>query len=160
VTDPELLRGEDVTLVPVPAGADLDALDRLTADRAVGRGWPHADTGAGLAFAAAGGWTWLIVDGEGRIVGECGTKAQPQHGVVEIGYGLAAPSRGSGLGTRAVDTLVCWLAAHPDVDTVVGNVAVDNIASRRLLERLGFTATGEDRGEVRFVRHLGGEVSP
>jgi RimJ/RimL family protein N-acetyltransferase len=158
MTEPELLRGDDVTLVPVPAGADLDTVDRLTGGRAVGRGWPHADTGVGLAFAAAGGWTWLIVDGDGRVVGECGTKAAPQDGEVEIGYGLAAPSRGAGLGTRAIRTLVSWLEARPDVDTVLAHVAVDNVASARLLERLGFTARGEAAGEVEFVRG-GGEGS-
>jgi GNAT superfamily N-acetyltransferase len=160
VADVELLRGEDVTLVPVPAGVDLDALDRLTAGRAVGRGWPHADTGAGLAFAAAGGWTWLIVDGEGRIVGECGTKAPPHDGAVEIGYGLAAPSRGDGLGTRAVDTMLRWLASRPDVDSVIADVAVGNTPSRKLLERLGFTASGGDGAEMRFVRHLTGDAPP
>jgi RimJ/RimL family protein N-acetyltransferase len=160
MTDPPLLRGEDVTLLPVPAGADLDALDRLTGGRPVGRGWPHADTAAGLAFAAAGAWSWLIVDGDGCIVGECGTKTAPQDGAVEIGYGLASPSRGAGLGARAVATLVSWLAARPDVETVIAHVAVDNLASARLLERLGFTARGEAVGELEYVRKVGGERSP
>jgi RimJ/RimL family protein N-acetyltransferase len=152
MTDIELLRGDGVTLVPVAAGADLDALDQLTAGRPVGRGWPHDDTQAGLAFAAAGGWSWLIVDGDGCVVGECGTKTPPRDGVVEIGYGLAAPSRGAGLGGRAVGTLVSWLAARHDVETIVAHVAVGNPASARLLERLGFTAAGEVAGEVEFVR--------
>lgn len=152
--DPELLRGEDVTLVPVPAGADLDSVDRLTAGRPAGRGWPHEDTGAGLAFAAAGGWTWLVVDGDGCVVGECGTKSPPHDGLVEIGYGLAAPSRGAGLGTRAVRTLLRGLAARPDVSTVIAHVAVDNIASARLLERLGFVATGTEAGETTYVLDL------
>src|SRR4051794_11593299 len=113
MTDPELLRGDGGTLVPVPAGGALDALDRLTGGRPVGRGWPHADTGAGLAFTTTGGWTWLIIDGNGCVVGECGTKAAPRDGVVEIGYGLAAPSRGAGVGTRAVGTPRPGPAARP-----------------------------------------------
>src|SRR3954451_21579793 len=148
MTEPELLRGDGVTLLPVPAGAGVDALDQVTGGRAVGRGWPHADTGAALAFAAAGGWTWPIVDAGGCIVGECGTKSPPQDGVVEIGYGRAAPSRGAGLGTRTVDTLVRWLAARPDVNTVIAHVALDNVASARLLERLGFLATSETPGSA------------
>ena len=152
--DPELLRGDDVTLVPVPAGVDLDTVDRLTAGRSVGRGWPHDDTGVALAFAAAGGWTWLIVDGDGCVVGECGTKSSPQDGVVEIGYGLAGPSRGAGLGTRAVRTLLDGLAARPDVSTVIARVALDNVASARLLERLGFVAAGEEAGETTYVRDV------
>src|SRR4051812_50020292 len=104
MTDPELLRGDGVTLVPVPTGVDLDALDRLTGGRPVGRGWPHADTGAGLAFTTTGGWTWLIIDGNGCVVGECGTKAPPRDGGVEIGYGLAAPRPGAGVGPPARGT--------------------------------------------------------
>src|SRR3954451_24460218 len=141
MTESELLRGDGVTLLPVPAGADLDALDQLTRGRAVGRGWPHADTGAALAFAAGGGWTWLIVDAGGCIVGECGTKSPPQDGVVEIGYGLSAPSRGAGLGTRRGDALVRCVAARPGADPLVPPVARETVGTARLLERLGFIAT-------------------
>src|SRR3954471_10100478 len=150
MTEPELLRGDGVTLLPVPAGAGVDALDQLTGGRAVGRGWPHADTDAALAFAGVGGGTWLIVDSGGCIVGECGTKSPPQDGVVEIGYGLAAPSRGAGLGTRAVNILVRWLPAPRHVDTVIAHVALNNVASARLLQRLGFVATSELAGEHEF----------
>lgn len=160
MADPELIRGHDVTLLPVPPGASLDALEQLTGGRAAGRGWPHADTGAGLAFAASGGWTWLIVDADGAVVGECGTKTPPWAGTVEIGYGLAAPSRGRGLGTRAVRALTTWLAARPDVDRVEAYVATDNRPSRGLLERLGFAIDRLEGDEVVYARNLTGEPPP
>jgi len=160
MAEPELLHGEGVTLVPVPAGASLDDLDQLTGGRTPGRGWPHADTSAGLAFVAAGGWTWLIVDAEAAVVGECGTKAPPWAGQVEIGYGLAAASRGRGLGTRAVRTLIAWLASQPDVDQIVAHVAQDNVASRRLLERLAFAIARVEGSEIVYVRDLTGEPAP
>lgn len=154
---PELLRGEGVTLVPVAPGVGLDQLDRLTGGRSSGRGWPHADTAAGLAFLAAGGWTWLVVDETGSVVGECGTKTPPIDGTVEIGYGLAAPSRGQGLGTRAVRTLTDWLLARPEVRRVLAYVVEDNLASRRLLERLGFAVDRREGAELVYARNRPGE---
>src|SRR5947208_1453173 len=99
-------------LLPYDATTGLDDLRALAA----APGWPHADTPPALAFAAAGGLTWLIVDDDGRVAGECGTKGPPDaDGVVEIGYGLAGASRGRGLGTRAVSALLTELAARPEV---------------------------------------------
>lgn len=119
----------------------------LTATLTAAPGWPHDDTPAGLSFAGSGAWTWLVLDDDDRIAGECGVKALPDKaGVVEIGYGLAGPSRGRGLGTRAVRALLDELATRPGVRTVVAEVAVTNVASRRLLERLGFTVS--DVGNV------------
>jgi RimJ/RimL family protein N-acetyltransferase len=128
--------------------------------RTAGPGWPHDDTVHALEFADAGGWTWLIVDPADRVVGELGTKAPPDHdGVVEIGYGLAAASRGRGLGTRAVATQLGWLDTRPDVRTVIAHVDPANTPSIRLLEQLGFTSTGHPvDGELGFSRGATGLV--
>jgi RimJ/RimL family protein N-acetyltransferase len=107
-------------------------------------GWPHEDTEGAMSFLDSGGWVFLIIDGAGRIAGECGTKAAVgADGVVEIGYGLAASSRGRGLGGAAVAALVEWLAQRPEIRAVAAEVHVGNVASWRLLERLGFVATDE-----------------
>jgi ribosomal-protein-alanine N-acetyltransferase len=112
-------------------------------------GWPHAETADALAFAQHGAPTWLIVDDDGRIAGECGIKGEPgPDGHVEIGYGLAGPSRGKGLGTRAVEQLLAMLRRRGDVRVVIAEVAADNLASRRLVERLGFAV---DRIEGEYV---------
>ncbi|HEU5034099.1 MAG TPA: GNAT family N-acetyltransferase, partial [Mycobacteriales bacterium] len=103
-----------------------------------GPGWPHADTTHALRFIEQGGATWLIAL-DGTVIGEAGTKAPPDaDGRVEIGYGLAPGSRGRGLGTGAVRALVAELWRQPGVRALDAEVAVDNVASRRLLERLGF----------------------
>jgi RimJ/RimL family protein N-acetyltransferase len=115
-------------------------------------GWPHEDTAPGLSFLESGGLAFLVIDDAGRVAGECGTKTAPDgNGVVEIGYGLAAPSRGNGLGTAAVAALVEALAARGDVQAVDAEVHVGNDPSWRLLERLGFVATEADyRGFRRY----------
>jgi RimJ/RimL family protein N-acetyltransferase len=118
-------------------------------------GWPHDDTADALRFAAGGGWTWLVLDDDRRVAGECGTKAPPDaDGRVEIGYGLAPGSRGRGLGTRAVAELLDELEHSGVVREVSASVHPSNVASRRLLERLGFAIVTADDGEIGYARAL------
>jgi RimJ/RimL family protein N-acetyltransferase len=150
-----------VRLQRVPDRAARDALlagDLGDLDAAPG--WPHDDTAAGLSFLDAGGIAFLVVDDADRVIGECGTKGPPDHrGSVEIGYGLAAPSRGQGLGTAAVRALIAALGSDPAVRTVTAEVQVSNVASRRILERLGFAAyDGPTNGYVRYRLGLGDSV--
>ena len=124
--------------------------DGILPPLATAPGWPHADTASGLSFAEHAAWTWLVVDDDERIAGECGVKGPPDAaGEVEIGYGLAGPSRGRGLGTRAVAALLEELDAR-GVHAVVAEVDRDNLPSRRLLERLGFTIAEVDAARVRY----------
>jgi RimJ/RimL family protein N-acetyltransferase len=110
-------------------------------------GWPHEDSEPGMSFLDSGGLVFLVIDDDGRIAGECGTKTPPgPDGMVEIGYGLAVPSRGHGLGGAAIAALVAQLAERPDVQVVEAEVHVGNVASWRLLERLGFTVSGTPKG--------------
>jgi ribonuclease D len=145
-------------LAPVADRAARDALLRgELGGLEAAPGWPHDDTAPAMGFLDSGGLVVLIIDDEGRIAGECGIKTAPgPDGVVEIGYGLAAPSRGKGLGSAAVAALVAWLAARPDVRVIEAEVHVGNVASWRVLERLGFTATG---AEVRGYRRYALEVT-
>jgi len=152
--EPPVIQGDGVTLLPVTG----DGLDHVLAHdlrgHPAGPGWPSAETTFALGFVLVGGLTWLVVDEAGHVVGELGTKAPPDaDGSVEIGYGLTGASRGRGLGTRAVAALVDWLLAQPEVRTLVAHVAADNLPSRRLLERLGFSLDGwSGHGEHRYVR--------
>jgi RimJ/RimL family protein N-acetyltransferase len=133
--------------------ADIDSLLSADhADRPVAPGWPHADTVAAFNFLHSGGTQFLIIDDNGRVAGECGTKSPPDvEGRVEIGYGLAASSRGQRLGSRAVSELLDWLRRHPQITTVEAEIHVSNEPSRRLVERLGFTLSGSpERGYVRY----------
>jgi RimJ/RimL family protein N-acetyltransferase len=121
-------------------------------------GYPHADTLDGLRMYVEhggpddGGWFVTLV-ADGRVVGDCGTLGWVDgEGRVEIGYGLAAPYRGRGLGTEAVQALVDWVAAQPDVRAVTASVEVGNEPSRRLLRRLGFALVGEADGHWQLER--------
>ena len=113
-------------------------------------GYPHADTLDGLRLAAAhasddnalGGW-FIVRAEDGAVIGDCGTKGVvDERGRIEIGYGLSASVRGLGYGGEAVAALVSWLLEQPEVRAVTAEVEVGNVASRRLLERLGFALEG------------------
>jgi RimJ/RimL family protein N-acetyltransferase len=144
----EDIHGDGLVLVEVPA----DRVDAVLAgdlgSYVAGPGWPHADTAAALSFRSAyGRRTWLIAV-DGIIVGDLGTKGPldaPEG--VEIGYGLAGPSRGRGLATRAVGVLVTWLLAKDEVRRVVAHVKPANTPSVGVLRRLDFVHVGHDGGE-------------
>jgi RimJ/RimL family protein N-acetyltransferase len=132
-----------------------------------GRGWPTADTIEILRRdsdsrdlyghnAPIGDDTvlWLIVlRHSGEIIGDCGTHGVPDpNAPVEIGYGLAARYRGCGYGTEAVASLVDWLLFDVGCPAVAADVNRPNMASRRLLEQLGFFVVRHDAGSMRYQR--------
>ena len=142
----------DITLRPVSAAAaaalvtgDFSRIER-------GEGWPHEDSLDGLRIVAGGhGLGWLITVGE-AVVGECGTHGPPDRaGVVEIGYGLAAPYRGRGYGRQAVRALAQWLLGQPGITGVLAHTDPENVPSRRSLESAGFRLDGVVRGQCRYL---------
>jgi RimJ/RimL family protein N-acetyltransferase len=139
-------------LLELDRAARAAALSGDLAGRTAAPGWPHEDTEPGLSFLDSGGLAFLVIDDDGRVAGECGTKTAPDRdGTVEIGYGLGSQSRGKGLGTSAVAALLEALAAR-GVKVVDAEVHVINVAAWRLLERLGFLTTGEEHAGYRRYR--------
>lgn len=130
------------------ARAVLDGrLDQLPDGLRAAPGWPTADTANGLRLSwghpdaqVSGGSRVVIRRDTDQIIGDLGWKGGPDpDGTVEIGYGLAAGSRGLGYGAEAVGAFVAWALGPGGALTVAAEVVADNLASRRLLERLGFT---------------------
>jgi len=77
--------------------------------------------------------------------GDIGTHGPvDEAGSVEIGYGLAAPSRGQGYGSEAVAAVTGWLLSQPGVRQVRAHTLTSNAPSRRVLEKAGFTHLGLD----------------
>jgi RimJ/RimL family protein N-acetyltransferase len=146
------IRGDRVLLVQLP----VDRVDAVLAGDlhpyTAGKGWPTDDTVAAMSFRAARGLLWLIVV-DGAVVGDIGTKGPLDAADgVEIGYGLAAPHRGRGIGTSAAAALVEWLLTRADVRRVVAHVDRDNTPSVRLLRRLDFVRVGQESGEDIYER--------
>lgn len=139
----------------------LMAGDMTVVDAA--EGWPHADSLDGIALEAEHADSdeatcFLVISTRsGQVIGEAGWKGGPDDdGVAEIGYGLAAPSRGRGLGSETVEQITGWVLAQPGVETVVAYVLPGNLPSQRALERNGFEldqpGPGSPGDELRYVR--------
>ena len=117
-------------------------------------GWPHEDTADGLGMAVKTEHPpgWLITTG-GAIIGDIGTHGPvDEAGRAEIGYGLAAPSRGQGYGSEAVAAVTEWLLSQPGVRQVRAHTLTSNAPSRRVLEKADFTYIGLDQGEALYQR--------
>jgi RimJ/RimL family protein N-acetyltransferase len=115
-----------------------------------GEGWPHADTRDGLSIAnECGGW---LVTRSGLVIGDCGLAgAVTADGDVEIGYGLAFPSRGVGLGSELVKGLSDWLLEQERISRVVAVVDLDNRPSGRALESAGFVIDHVDERAATYA---------
>ena len=87
--------------------------------------------------------TFLITertDGAPRIVGACGLGRRPS-GAVEMGYWIAQPHWGKGFATEAGRALID-IARTLKLPRLEASHFVDNPASGRVLEKLGFIPTG------------------
>lgn len=114
---------------------------------------------AGLAeriradFATA---SWLIVE-DGEVAGLCSITRPPEHGVIDIGYGIAPSRRRRGIATRAIGEIVAWARAAAHVSAITAETAIDNFASQQVLARNGFVRTGErfdmEDGQLICWRH-------
>src|SRR3984957_13447601 len=98
--------------------------------------WVAADV---AHWAAHGFGAWLAWDGT-----ECAGRCMLRHslvegrGEVEIGWEVASGYWGRGVGTL-IGRHVLTAAAEHGIDNVVAFTRVDNVRSRRVMEKLGLT---------------------
>ena len=86
---------------------------------------------------------WMIELKNGTHIGELCFKGLAPDGAAEIGYGISGEHRGRGYATEAVRAVSAWAFQHPDVTALEAETDAGNTASKRVLEKCGFTATGE-----------------
>ena len=79
----------------------------------------------------------ILVDGQvaGNVV------SFEREGVREVGYWIGREYWGKGVASRALSAFL----GHVRVRPLYAHVAKHNVASRRVLEKCGFTIVGEDR---------------
>jgi RimJ/RimL family protein N-acetyltransferase len=78
--------------------------------------------------------------------------------VTEVGYWVAAEARGRGLCPRAVSLVSRWLIAEHGVERVQLRADVENVPSRRVAEKAGFTQEGVLRSS-RYNPRLGRRIN-
>ncbi len=130
---------------------DSPALAAAIADEAIARNlanvpWPYRmrDAEAFLASPRDPALPALLVfertSGAPLLVGACGLGRRPS-GAVELGYWITRSQWGRGLATEACAALIA-IARALGLDRLEGSHFVDNPASARVLEKLGFEAIG------------------
>ncbi len=130
---------------------DAPALAAAIADQAIVRNlatapWPYRmrDAEAFLASPRDPVLPSFLVfertDGEPQLVGSCGLGRRPS-GAVEMGYWIARPFWGNGFATEACTALI-QIARTLGLPSLEGSHFLDNPASARVLEKLGFEALG------------------
>lgn len=79
---------------------------------------------------------------DGRYIGWCGLKKH-QNGIVDIGFRLLRLEWGRGYATEAASACLTFGRDQLQFDRIIGRCHKDNIASQRVLEKIGFTLQGE-----------------
>ena len=87
-------------------------------------------------------WYMESKDRPGTVVGDFSFKGLAPDGAVEIGYGLREGFCGRGYMTEAVKAVCAWALTQDGVTRVEAETDPDNLASQRVLSRVGFVPTG------------------
>jgi RimJ/RimL family protein N-acetyltransferase len=109
------------------------------------------DTLAGIARRNAhqeqyGFALWSVVErASGSVVGECGLQMLEGGPDVELGYKLARGARGRGYATEASSAWIERGFGEIGLDRIVAVAWPDNVASRRVMEKVGMTLVGPGR---------------
>jgi RimJ/RimL family protein N-acetyltransferase len=130
---------------------DAPALAAAIADEGIVRNlatapWPYRmrDAEAFLARARDPVLPSLLIlertAGAAQLVGSCGLGRRPS-GAIELGYWIARPFWGRGLATEASKALID-IARALGLKQLEASHFIDNPASARVLDKLGFESTG------------------
>lgn len=136
--------------IRMPRASDVDALTAYRNDPEVARlqdwelPWPRERAEATVAAHAdrddlAPGSTQLAVDLDGELVGDLYVGIDEHGGVAEIGFSFATAHQGKGYALEAASAVVDDLVDRLGVHRVMAQLSLENLASARLLERLGMT---------------------
>jgi RimJ/RimL family protein N-acetyltransferase len=114
-------------------------------NRVIGHEEVEALIAASLSsFSALGLGQWLAEDREKRgLVGFCGLRVVNQAAEVEILYALVRERWGEGLATEAGNAVLRHAFLRVGLPRVMGRTDSPNLASARVLERLGMRFEGE-----------------
>jgi RimJ/RimL family protein N-acetyltransferase len=88
---------------------------------------------------------WTIIDKEPKLmVGDLCFKGAPNaQGEVEIGYGTYDSFQGRGFMTEAIGAVTQWALKQPEVQAILAETDINNIASHRTLSKNSFTVYKE-----------------
>lgn len=92
----------------------------------------------------------LVRRADDRVIGDVGFMGPPDAtGAVSVGCAITEDARGQGYGTEALSALLDWVRRQSGLTCVLADTTRSNLASQRLLERVGLRRIGED-GELLY----------
>ena len=155
-----------VRLRPVQPG-DAVLLDRWRQETEIRRYQPLSETSVAQLYAELAQqqsadlyrgrgekFQWVILAGDRPAGWITLVVTNWTHGLAELGYALSAPFQRRGVMPRALELLLDDLFDHTRLRRIEARCAVENVASQKVLKRLGFEREGLLKGY--FV--LRGEV--
>lgn len=97
-------------------------------------------------YAAYGHGLWIIETHDGVFVGDCGLTIQRVNGepALEVGYHVRGVLHGQGLATEAATACRDYAREHTGASDLFAIIHPENLASRRVAEKLGMRPFQED----------------
>jgi RimJ/RimL family protein N-acetyltransferase len=150
--EPVVLEGEGLRLRRF-APVDVPRIVEACADPITQRSSPYTERDA-LAYLEAveerharnAGITWAVVDPtDDRVLASMGFFEYTPGVEAEIGYWTHPEARGRGVASRAMSVATAWMFGELGLSRIRAFAAVDNAASRRVIERNGYRQTGIER---------------
>jgi RimJ/RimL family protein N-acetyltransferase len=142
----------------VPQDADAISAYRSLPDVRIHQGWGRTDPGAVRAeleemqgrLPGEPGWVQFSVveQASDEIVGDVGmSPADDEPGVIKVGYTIDPRSQGRGYATEVVRALIDYAFETLGATTVRAYADADNLASIRVMEKVGLTFQERFEGE-------------
>jgi RimJ/RimL family protein N-acetyltransferase len=92
----------------------------------------------------------VIRRADDRVIGDVGFMGPPDAtGAVSVGCAITEDARGQGYATEALTAVLEWARGQSGLTCVLADTTRSNLASQRLLERVGLRRVGED-GELLY----------
>jgi [ribosomal protein S5]-alanine N-acetyltransferase len=133
-----------------PDLSDVDAMFQVLGDAVSMRWYPHPfDRDEARRWVerwleryATGEVGLLAIEdrGTGRVLGDCGPSIQDVDGepMVELGWHVLRSRQREGIATEAGEACRDWVFANVDTPFLISLIRPENVASRRVAEKLGF----------------------
>nr|WP_246223343.1 GNAT family N-acetyltransferase [Pseudarthrobacter psychrotolerans] len=143
--------------------ADLDNMAALLGDPVVMTYYPAPKTRDEAAqwiawneanYAEHGYGLWIVETLDGTFLGDCGLTWQEVNGrpVLEVGYHVRADVQGQGYATEAAAACKDFARVELKAQQLVAIIHPDNMASRRVAEKIGMHHIEDDRGGTIAIR--------
>jgi len=98
-----------------------------------------------------GRWAVYTKDGN-EFIGWCGLKQRPEAQEIDLGYRFIKSSWGKGYATEAAKATLQYGHQNLKLEKIIAHANIDNIASQKVLEKIGMEYVGESMDDGEMVK--------